>query len=114
MPAIDQRDASQRVQLPCHECGIFDTDPRHHYLGVDDSGMPFYAIKHMDCCRDAGCPTGHCNELLEQSGNARGEELISHVTSLPPSEVPDKEDPLEFLQRQLDAAREAQQNEEAK
>lgn len=30
---------------------------------------------HKDCCRDAGCPTGTCNEELDEVGELRGAEL---------------------------------------
>lgn len=30
---------------------------------------------HKDCCRDAGCPTGTCNDELDEVGELRGPEL---------------------------------------
>lgn len=35
---------------------------------------------HKDCCRDAGCPTGDCDDELSEVGDLRGPELRDALT----------------------------------
>lgn len=38
--------------------------------------------RHMDCCRQAGCPDGSCNAVAATGAEAlRGKDLIKHLTS---------------------------------
>lgn len=32
-------------------------------------------LRHMDCCRSVGCPTGSCNEVPD----LRGPKLLAHI-----------------------------------
>ena len=45
---------------------------------MDDGGT---LIRHMDCCREAGCPTGACDEVTAGAEDLRGEELLEHLTT---------------------------------
>ncbi len=36
--------------------------------------------RHMDCCAEAGCPTGACNEVMAAAGTRRGAALLKHIT----------------------------------
>jgi hypothetical protein len=67
----------ERVQLPCHSCGAYDTHPRHTVITRMDPLE--VSMKHFDCCRNDGCPGQHCGEALRRSGGARGEHLIAWV-----------------------------------
>lgn len=67
----------ERPVRPCDVCGQEDTDPRHVYAADDGSTM----IRHMDCCRDAGCPTGSCDEVTAGAEDLRGDDLLKHLTS---------------------------------
>lgn len=42
--------------------------------------------RHMDCCRQAGCPTGACDQQTAGVESAIGAALLDHLVSLP-SEV---------------------------
>ena len=66
----------ERPTRSCDLCGIEDTDPRH-VIALEDGGT---LMRHMDCCREAGCPDGSCNEVTAGAENLRGEELIAHLT----------------------------------
>lgn len=57
----------------CDVCGIEDADPRHVH-GLDTGGDQ---VRHMDCCREAGCPTGACDDL---PNDLRGDELVAYIT----------------------------------
>ena len=59
----------------CPLCKKADTAPRHAIYGEDAN-----VAKHMVCCRDAGCPDGSCNVLLNGLDNPSEEELITHLT----------------------------------
>jgi hypothetical protein len=80
------RDPEDRVDQPCHGCGIFDQHPRHHVLGRSTSQSTWERVMHMDCCRDAGCPDGSCGRILSASGEKRGDELIAYVRQLAPGQ----------------------------
>jgi hypothetical protein len=62
---------------PCDICGQEDTDPRH-VIGTDTGETH---MRHMDCCREAGCPTGSCDEVTAGAEDLRGEELREHLTT---------------------------------
>jgi hypothetical protein len=77
------RPPEHRVDQPCHSCGKWDKDPRHHHLAADPAGGFVDRIMHIDCCAGEGCPDGSCNVIMEQSNQAHGEDLIRHVTTVP-------------------------------
>ena len=37
--------------------------------------------RHLDCCRDAGCPDGTCNQVTAAAENLRGADLLEHLMS---------------------------------
>jgi len=67
---------NDRPVRSCDICGITDTDPRHVTALADGSTM----MRHMDCCREAGCPDGTCAMVTAGAEDLRGEELIAHLT----------------------------------
>jgi hypothetical protein len=36
--------------------------------------------RHMDCCREAGCPAGSCNQVTAGAEDKRGAQLLKHLT----------------------------------
>lgn len=36
--------------------------------------------RHMDCCREAGCPDGSCNRVTQGAETKRGAQLLKHLT----------------------------------
>jgi hypothetical protein len=36
--------------------------------------------RHMDCCREAGCPTGDCDAMPEELKGLKGYELVEGIT----------------------------------
>ncbi len=73
----DQRPPEHRVDQFCNSCNQYDKHPRHIYV-VSFSEVVY---KHFDCCAADGCPNGHCTEVLADSGNAHGEELIRFLAA---------------------------------
>ena len=37
-------------------------------------------MRHMDCCREAGCPDGSCNVVTTGAEDLRGMDLVKHLT----------------------------------
>jgi hypothetical protein len=37
-------------------------------------------MRHMDCCREAGCPDGSCNTVTQGAEDKRGDALVKHLT----------------------------------
>jgi hypothetical protein len=37
-------------------------------------------MRHMDCCREAGCPDGTCNEVTAGAEDLKGDKLVKHLT----------------------------------
>jgi len=35
--------------------------------------------RHMDCCREAGCPTGDCERTTQGAEDKRGAALLKHL-----------------------------------
>ena len=69
--------AEERPVRGCDVCGVEDTDPRHVHA-LDDGATQ---TRHMDCCREAGCPDGTCDELAAAgAGGLRGDDLLAHLT----------------------------------
>lgn len=60
----------------CPLCKQADSDPRHVISGDDAS-----VAKHMDCCREAGCPDGSCAIVTAGAEDLRGDSLRSHLVS---------------------------------
>lgn len=42
--------------------------------------------RHLDCCREAGCPDGTCNTQTTGAETKRGEALLTHLVALTPTE----------------------------
>lgn len=61
----------------CPLCKQADDHPRH--VVVNES--PDVA-RHLDCCRDAGCPDGTCNVVTDGAEGQTGADLLGHLTSL--------------------------------
>lgn len=98
--------AEKRPVRMCDLCGGVDDHPRHVFAhdvgdGVTDPDIAALAVKnaganaaaiiahiqdfsttmrHMDCCREAGCPDGTCNEVTAGAENLRGNALVKHLT----------------------------------
>ena len=61
----------------CDLCGVEDTDPRH-VVALADGGT---LIRHLDCCREAGCPDGSCDVVTAGAEDLRGAALVNHLTT---------------------------------
>lgn len=100
--------AKERTYRMCDVCGQVDTDPRHVMAVAPGDGQtdPEVASKaserasgkkhaeaimqqimdtstimrHMDCCREEGCPDGSCDEVTAGAEDLRGEALVNHLT----------------------------------
>lgn len=97
-----------RLVRVCDLCGGVDDHPRHVLAGgtadvfpqpgddilqrVLDAAPPedrarlvrdlldtSSSDRHMDCCREAGCPTGTCGEQTAGAENKRGADLLKHL-----------------------------------
>jgi hypothetical protein len=68
--------AEVRPLRGCDICGIADTDPRH-IVDVGNTNQ----IRHIDCCRGAGCPDGSCDQVTAGAEELRGDALLEHLTS---------------------------------
>ena len=65
-----------RVQMWCDVCRQADDHPRHQVLEADGT----VTTRHMDCCRDTGCPDiSTCHRILSESGEKRGYDLLAHI-----------------------------------
>jgi hypothetical protein len=99
--------AATRPVRMCDVCGGVDTDPRHVFgvapgdgatspeaagKATDNAGKDKAAIllqimdnstvmRHMDCCREAGCPDGSCDEVTAGAEDLRGPALVKHLTN---------------------------------
>lgn len=59
----------------CPVCRQADDHPRHVIWGQDPN-----VARHMDCCREAGCPDGSCDAVLSSvTGEPKGEELREEI-----------------------------------
>ncbi len=70
----------ERVQRGCSECPGVDDAPRHVRTEVGPDGQPVDRYRHMDCCAARGCPDGTCDQILKDSGHAKGASLVSYLT----------------------------------
>jgi hypothetical protein len=68
--------SAERVTQWCDVCRQADTDPRHHVATAEGTVI----TRHMDCCRNSGCPDLSCDRILQESGQAHGSALIAHIT----------------------------------
>lgn len=91
----------------CDVCGAADTDPRHVFAyAVGDAITPpdvaekmlaaapaeaqdaiqahiddhSTAMRHIDCCEQAGCPDGTCDQITADSGGLTGDDLLAYLT----------------------------------
>ena len=60
----------------CPLCQQADDAPRHAIYGDDPS-----VARHMDCCREAGCPDGSCPVVTKGAEDLRNDELRAHLTN---------------------------------
>lgn len=99
--------ANERPVRMCDVCGGVDAHPRHvfAYAGGDGVTSPEVAnqalenagsadrmailqqiqdnttiMRHLDCCRETGCPDGTCNYATAGAEDLRGDDLLKHLT----------------------------------
>lgn len=100
--------AETRPIRMCDSCGQVDDHPRHVFAhapgdGSTDATVGVQALdaapdeaskaavithikddsttmRHMDCCRQAGCPDGTCNVVTAGAESKRGDALVKHLT----------------------------------
>lgn len=53
-----------------------DLDPRDVVRIVTDLRDLSLIERHMDCCRDAGCPDGSCDAVLKDVKDAHGLDIV--------------------------------------
>lgn len=97
-----------RLMRVCDVCGGVDDHPRHVIAGDPGTGPPDGAVvatvldmpdignaervaliadlydttlllRHMDCCRQTGCPDGSCDIQTAGAEDARGSDLLDHL-----------------------------------
>jgi hypothetical protein len=97
-----------RLVRVCDYCGGVDDHPRHVIAGNPGTGLPDPAVvtkildlddiasadraaliadlydttlvlRHLDCCRAAGCPDGTCSEQTAGAEDLRGVDLLDHL-----------------------------------
>ena len=91
----------------CDVCGGVDDHPRHVYdYAPGDAVTPdevatkmldnapaeakaaifkhirddSTAYRHMDCCREAGCPDGTCDQMTAGAESLKGDALVKHLS----------------------------------
>lgn len=57
-----------------------DLDPRFLVSIVNDLRDVTYIQRHMDCCRQVGCPTGDCDRMTEKQKSLQGYALVESIT----------------------------------
>lgn len=74
-PAVDQAVIAKVIGNP-------DLSDEAKTAIVADLADTSLQLRHMDCCRDLGCPDGTC-ELIAETGarDLRGSKLHKHLTS---------------------------------
>ena len=99
--------SDERPTRMCDECGGVDTHARHVFAyaggeGVTSAEAANLALKnagdehrmtvlqqvqdnttvmrHLDCCREAGCPDGTCNQVTAGAEDLRGDDLTKFLT----------------------------------
>jgi hypothetical protein len=89
----------------CESCGQVDDHPKSvHYVDPNspeselrdevldrllENGISGTALKelqdrntiirHHDCCHEAGCPTGLCDEVIDKHGTKTGDTLLRSI-----------------------------------
>lgn len=87
-PPLEEQ-AAERTSQGCAKCDVVDDHPRHHlYFAIQDPREPGKVLDlseahHFDCGAANGCQ--HCQEVMDASDSAHGQELIQHLTSQPPA-----------------------------
>lgn len=104
---------SERIIRVCDLCGGVDDHPRHVLAGgiaqavydppseeiisrvitnsPDDQRARLLrdltdlssSDRHMDCCREDGCPDGSCDKVTAGAENLRGNDLLKHLVENP-------------------------------
>jgi hypothetical protein len=97
-----------RLVRVCDVCGGVDDHPRHQVVGDPGTGPPndvavsavleadlssdmrvtllndlydtSLLLRHLDCCRNTGCPDGTCDTQTAGAETLRGAELLRHLT----------------------------------
>lgn len=98
--------ADERPVRMCDSCGGVDDHPRHVYTvfpgegetspeiaatamsNAGEHGAEVMAqimdtgvvMKHMDCCREDGCPENICDMVTLGAEDLRGADLLNHIT----------------------------------
>jgi hypothetical protein len=109
----DEENYDERPLRFCDSCGQVDRAPRHVYATAEDEGKsdPDVATraleenagdaesvraviaalndtagiyKHFDCCAADGCPTGTCDDQLQDADGKQNEELARYLIDLGP------------------------------
>lgn len=75
-PAVDQ-DLIETV------IGNEKLDAKTRAAVVRDLQDTTIQLRHMDCCREVGCPDGSCELVLAEANGAKGAALVKHLTSHP-------------------------------
>lgn len=112
-PAVE---ATERPRRVCDVCYGFDTAPRHviaHPQGavqVEPDAVQRLAqsvdfkspegaaaltdlmdtslqLRHIDCCREAGCPDGTCNVVTLGAQDLKDDDLVQHLNQRTPDEA---------------------------
>ena len=102
---------SGRVLRVCDLCGGVDDHPRHVIAGTVDEAFPkpsddiiatvvaaapdgevgrlvgelidtSSSDRHLDCCADAGCPTGTCGPQVADAVGKTGKAMLTHLTTI--------------------------------
>lgn len=95
-----------RPMRPCDACGQVDNHPRHvwdhppgggatpadlaeamiarapeEYRGLVEAHVrdDRTTMRHMDCCREAGCPDGTCDTVTAGAEELKGSDLVEHI-----------------------------------
>lgn len=98
---------TERPLRMCDTCGGVDDHPRHVFAHTPGEGRTSSDVaaaalaatpsdrvaaildqirdesttmRHMDCCRDAGCPDGTCGRVTSGAEDQRGAALVAHLT----------------------------------
>ena len=99
----------------CDICGAVDDHPRHVIAGVivgafrptedalrrvlaeapeDQRERLVFELadttssdRHLDCCRQVGCPDGSCGVMTSGAEDKRGSELLDHLVSVGPERM---------------------------
>lgn len=61
----------------CDVCTQADDHPRHVVALPDGTAQ----TRHLDCCRDSGCPDGTCGAVTAGAEVKRGADLLAHLQS---------------------------------